>query len=303
MLQTLNPPREVPTDGPAIEAEMEYVCADSQVNRRFVAPGKEFNTCRSENHRVTIRNGRPFRDQLTLDSVGFSLVDHTSAVRDFLDKDEVDRVYPAEVAEAVKAITGADKVFPSGWMVRTSGDEELLATSAGYKGGGGGIQPPGIGAHVDLHWAKAPKMGPAAYRRLCPDGPGLKRWISGSFWRTCSEPPQDWPLAVCDGTSLQDDEGVPNTMVVVDALPDRDIMYGPLAGEDEMMAASIFSYRPEHRWWFFPDMTRDEALFFKFHDSDHSVAWRCPHAAFHDETAVGARTRRSIEFRVIAFFE
>ena len=159
MLETLDKPAPAPTDGPAIEAEMEYVCADSAVNRRFVAPGREFNTCRSENHRVAIRNGRPFRDQLTLDSVGFSLVDHRSAVRDFFSKDEVDRVYPGEVAEAVKAITGADKVFPSGWMVRTSGDEEMLAKSVGYKGGGGGIQLPGIGAHVDMHWARAPMPG------------------------------------------------------------------------------------------------------------------------------------------------
>ncbi len=92
-------------------------------------------------------------------------------------------------------------------------------------------------------------------------------------------------------------------MVIVDALPEREAMYGPLEGERAMMAASIFAHRPQHRWWYFPDMTRDEAVFLKFHDSDHSVAWRAPHTAFRDPSRPGAKIRRSIEFRTVAFFE
>jgi hypothetical protein len=50
-------------------------------------------------------------------------------------------------------------------------------------------------------------------------------------------------------------------------------------------------------------MTRDEALLFKFHDSDHSTAWRAPHTAFHDTSRAAARVRESIEFRSVAYFE
>jgi hypothetical protein len=50
-------------------------------------------------------------------------------------------------------------------------------------------------------------------------------------------------------------------------------------------------------------MTRDEVLFFKLNDSDHSRAWRVPHSAFLDRTARATRPRHSIEFRTIAYFE
>jgi len=57
-----------------------------------------------------------------------------------------------------------------------------------------------------------------------------------------------------------------------------------------------------HRWWYFPDMTADEVIFIKFHDSDHSRAWRAPHTAFHDTSRPDAVTRESYEFRAIAYF-
>ncbi len=69
-----------------------------------------------------------------------------------------------------------------------------------------------------------------------------------------------------------------------------------------MGASALFAYDPAHRWWYYPAMTRDEAIFIKFHDSDHSRAWRVPHAAFHDETAAGTIPRESIEFRGCAYF-
>jgi hypothetical protein len=50
-------------------------------------------------------------------------------------------------------------------------------------------------------------------------------------------------------------------------------------------------------------MTPDEVLVFKFHDSDHSCAWRTPHTAFRDPTYLNAVTRRSIELRTFVFFQ
>ena len=50
-------------------------------------------------------------------------------------------------------------------------------------------------------------------------------------------------------------------------------------------------------------MTRDEVLVLKFHDSDHTTAWRAPHTSFRDITYPNACVRRSIEFRTVAYFE
>lgn len=77
----------------------------------------------------------------------------------------------------------------------------------------------------------------------------------------------------------------------------------PVAGEEERLAASIFSYHPGHRWWYFADMQADDLLLFKFHDSDHARAWRCPHSAFVDPSLPNANIRESIECRTVAFWE
>jgi hypothetical protein len=70
-----------------------------------------------------------------------------------------------------------------------------------------------------------------------------------------------------------------------------------------MIAATIFSHNPAMRWWYFSNMHADDALLFKFHDSDHSRTWRCPHTAFRDTSFANANIRESIECRSVAFWE
>jgi hypothetical protein len=288
----------------SVAARLDYLVPSSAVNRRFVAPGVEFNTGRYEGREVRVRNGRQALDRLTLDGVGFTLARQASVVRDFFDPEEVKRIYPSEVIEVVKQLTGTQRVIPLGWLLRTSGDKELLSKQTlGYARGAGGVQPPASDVHVDMCTERAHRLARKLYEEHAPGGAGYTRFIATSLWRSFSEPPQDWPLAVCDGTSLEPSEGVPNTMVVVDALPAKSVMYGPLAGEADMPAASVFHFNPNHRWWYFPNMTRDECILLKFHDSDHTRAWRAPHTAFHDTTYGDARVRRSIEFRTVAYFE
>lgn len=277
--------------GSGVEADILYLAPDSTLNRRFVAPGIDVNTGRFEPHRVLIRDGRPVQNQFSLDTHGFSLARHRSAISDFTDKAAVDAAYPAEVIEIIKNLTGADLVVLLGSVVR-----------AADAAAGGKTQPPATDAHVDFTPQRAARYAERVFRQAIPDGPPFKRFIASSCWRAFSDPPQDWPLAVCDSRSVAADEGTPNVMVVVDKLPGRETMYGPLEGEDNMPAASVFHFNPNHRWWYFPNMTRDEVLLLKFYDSDHSRAWRTPHTAFRDPTYPNARTRASIEFRSFAFF-
>lgn len=274
-----------------VEADILYLAPDSTLNRRFVAPGIDVNTGRFEPHRVLIRNGRPVQSQFSLDTHGFTLAAHRSAIADFTAKAAVDAAYPAEVIEIVKNLTGADLVVLLGSVVRTA---DAVA--------GGKTQPPATDAHVDFTPARAARYAERVFRQTLPEGPAFRRFIASSCWRALSDPPQDWPLAVCDWQSVSAAEGTPNVMVVVDKLPDRDAMYGPLEGEDAMPAASVFHFNPNHRWWYFPNMTRDEVILLKFYDSDQSRAWRTPHTAFRDPTYPNAHNRCSIEFRSFAFF-
>jgi len=287
----------------SVEAEICYVAPGSFVNRRFVAPGVEHNTGRYEAHRVRVRDGRAIASHFTLDVHGFVLAHHSSAVRDFFDRGAVESQYPAEVAAAVRTLTGASRVATLGWMVRTSGDlSKFKHERSGYTHRGG-VQPPAGEAHVDTALDRADRMARGAYERAFPQGKGYSRFIYSSFWRAFSDPPQDVPLAVCDARSVRRDEGITNTMFVVDQLPDEATMLGPMPNEDSVPGAAIFRFSPAHRWWYFSNMTREEALLVKFHDSDERYALRTPHTAFRDPSFADTRTRCSIEFRTVAYFE
>ena len=85
-----------------------------------------------------------------------------------------------------------------------------------------------------------------------------------------------------------------------DPLPED--LSGPV---DHLRAAgSIWRIRHNaaHAWWYFPDMHRDEVLLIKLGDTDRTVAWAAPHAAFRDPTVDGVAPRHSIELRTFAYF-
>lgn len=273
---------------PAVETSIDYLVPTSKINRRFWAPGHEVNTGIYQSYPVTIRNARLAPEPFTLDKHGFCLARHVSGVGDFRDPDAV-ADYPAEVAEVARMLTGCDLVVPMSGQLRSP----VIS--------GAGIQPPAAEAHVDFNTGTAHRIARALHDKTAP-GASFSRFIAFSLWRTFSPPPQDWPLALCEAGSVGDEDAVANVKVDVDEIPEGDALYAPIEGEEEMAAATIFHHNSAHRWWYFPDMTADEVIFIKFHDSDHSRAWRAPHTAFHDTSRPDAVTRESYEFRAIDYF-
>lgn len=273
----------------SVPGELQYLDPTSTVLRRFTAPGASINTGSYESHTVPIRNGRPVQSTFRMDTHGFEIVSHRSAVADFTDKAEVDAVYLHEAIEFIKERTGADEVVTRGAVLRRSAAPAEHAS-----------QPQAALVHIDYGPEGAGITAPRVYTEHFPDGPGYRRALAASFWRVFSPPPQDWPLALCDFRSLRDDEGRANQLYFVDRIPED-----PLVEVDEsqmITSGSEFVYSPDHEWWYFPDMTRDEVLFFVFHDSDHSRAWRVLHSAFRDPTVDTPVPRHSIEVRTFAFF-
>lgn len=293
---------DIESSARAVQAEINFLAEGSFVNRRFVGPGIEVNTGEYRAHAVTVRDARPIRGHFTLDSHGFVLLDHRSAVRDFFDAAQVDVLYPGEVVAAIRAHTGADCVAPMGWMIRTSGDLGRHARQTVNYQHQGGVQPPAGEAHVDSSPDRADALARSLYQRQFAGQKPYRRFLYTSFWRSFSPGPQDCPLALCDGRTVGDEEGTTNTLHVVDQLPSREQMLRPMADEGSRPAAAIFRYNPAWRWWYFSNMTRDEALLFKFHDSTRRKPWRVPHTAFTDRSLPGARPRESIEFRSVAYF-
>jgi hypothetical protein len=272
-----------------VKSTIDYLVPTSRINRRFWAPGKEYNTGIYAPHEVTIRNAR-LAGPFTLDSHGFCIGHDPTDITDWERSYGGESCYAAQVCEVAKRLSGADAAIAMGGMLRTSG--ETSAT----------MQPPAAEAHVDFTARCAERIAQTLYRKVHPNGPGYRRFIAFSLWRALSPPPQDMPLALCDGRTVRDDEGTHNTKVDVDEIPAGDALFAPIPNEENMSAATIFHHSPDHRWWYFPDMVQDEVIFIKFYDSDHTLAWRCPHTAFRDTTRPDAKQRRSIEFRAIAYF-
>jgi hypothetical protein len=272
-----------------VRSTIDYLVQSSRINRRFWAPGRELNTGIYAPYEVTLRNARlaaPF----SLDQHGFCLAQHRTDISDWNQNYNADTPYAAQVREVAQRLTAADLVVPMGGMLRASGQ----TTST--------IQPPAAEAHVDFTQRSAERIAARLYRKAQPEGQGYRRFMAFSLWRALSPPPQDMPLALCEGRSVRDDEGTHNTKIDVDEIPSGDALFAPIEGEDEMSAATIFHHSPDHRWWYFPDMTAEEVILIKFYDSDHSIAWRCPHTAFRDSSRPDAHPRRSMEFRGIAYF-
>jgi hypothetical protein len=274
----------------AVTAPLNYVAPGSARNRLYVAPGAHMSTTEYEPHTVQVADGRPYRAEFTLDRTGFTLLDHRSTVTDFRDAAQVDAIYTAEAQRLVAALTGADHVATVSWVLRSAAEAR------------GGAQPPASDVHVDVHPDRAAGRFRDFQDRLGLPGKTFRRAIFTSLWRTFGPPPQDWPLALCDYRSTDDTEGVPNLMMVVDELPPSDAIPDVIEDAAARPAASVFAFTPAHRWWYFPDMHAGEALLFKLHDTDHTVAWRAPHTSFHDTSAACAGPRESVELRTVAYF-
>src|SRR5947199_5187771 len=120
-----------------VQSAIGYLVPTSRINRRFWAPGKEYNTGVYAAYETTIRNARragPF----TLDEHGFCLGSHRTGVTRWEHAYGPETPYAAEVCEVAKRLTGADLALPMGGMMRTSGET------------GSTVQPPAAEAHVDF---------------------------------------------------------------------------------------------------------------------------------------------------------
>ncbi|HEY1725450.1 MAG TPA: CmcJ/NvfI family oxidoreductase [Steroidobacteraceae bacterium] len=217
----------------------------------------------------------------TLDREGFTLLAHVSAVTEFTDRAAVEAVHRPEIIELLTGLTGADLV-----VVNSPG--VLRFSEKSTRSGALDNSRPARFAHVDISDATAEAFA----QRAAPAGRKLARFAHLNVWRAISAPPQDVPLTVCDAGSIKAQD-----LIAADAVFDT-------PGRAEWsFEGLVFAHHPTHRWHWFPDMTRDEALVFKTHDSDRGRAHCVPHVAF-DNWSCGADAppRASIEMRGIALW-
>jgi ribosomal protein L34 len=228
--------------------------------------------------RMEVRNGRLIADQLSLDEQGFVLVEHKTKVTDFFDPAQLKSVYYPEVEQLIKDESGASRVVIFDHTLR-SGDEAEREAKL--------IREPVLSAHNDYtEWS-----GPNRLREVLPNEAEelLKnRFAIIQVWRAINQPIQSNPLAIADGKSVE----MEDLIVAERRYPHR-------VGQTYRLR-----YNPKHRWVYFPEMRRDEALVFKVYDSEKDGRARfTPHTSFEDPASpANAPARQSIEVRALAFF-
>ena len=265
-----------------IEAELTYAI-DTGVKpvNETMGPGdmSRKRTGKSEQRRVTMHDGRARRDEFTLKMHGFEYVDHPTAEADFFDPDQITSVYYPEVVQLLKERTGAARVEVFDHTLR-SGDQSTRDERK--------VREPVLSVHNDYtEWS-----GPQRVRDWLPDE--AEELLSHRFavvqvWRAIRLPIESNPLAICDARSL-----APGYLIAAERrYPDR-------VGETYQTA-----YNPDHEWFYFPKMRRDEALVFTVYDSARDGRARfTAHTAFNDPTTPsGAPPRESIEIRTLVFFD
>lgn len=275
-----------------VDARIGYLLASSKINRRFCAPHEDVNTSQYTEYPVDMHDGSGLERQFKADVHGFELIRNPTTFTAWDDVAAIARDYEPTQLEIVRQMLGADRMVNLGHALRTSGN----AVERDMK-------PAASEAHVDFETVAARAYAEQLYNEHHAGAPPYSRFVAFSFWRPLTPPPHDWPLAVCDFRSVDPDEGERNVLVWCDEIPAQDTWFDPIDGEEGFPAAFIFHHNPDHRWWYFSRMTPEDTLFIKFHDSDQSRAWRCPHSAFRNMADADATTRESIEFRGMAFFD
>ena len=243
--------------------------------------GVPMSTVQVEGHATTIHDLRPAASKFALDEVGFKLLTHRSAVRDFWDEEEIKRIYYPKSVDLLKRVTGATevRVFDHTLRRRVPGKNDRST---------GVPRQPASLVHVD----QTATSGAERLRVAYPDEADelLRRRVAiVNLWRPITSPVLDAPLAVCDARSV-----TPKDLVA------SELVYRDRRGETYNLV-----YNPGQRWFYAPEMRADEVLLLKCFDSrdDGAVSRFAPHTAFTDPTAPqDAPPRESIELRTFLIF-
>lgn len=243
-----------------------------------------------------IRNGR-LASELSWEREGFELMHHESAIENWDDDDEIARVYYAEMCALARELSGADHTLIASHISRNPEAAREHGDYAPIQY----VHSDFTDNYGDLIKERYLKEDPEHQRMLAQAGMSAedfrnaRRLLILQFWRNVGPEAMDLPLAFCDATSVAHEE-----MVAI---------HVPNYADSGLPFDAFGMQRPAtdtaHRWYVFPEMSRDEVVAFRTFDSDRvgsDAPFWTPHSAFRDPHHPDAPDRRSIEVRVTCLF-
>ena len=267
--------------GSFVQATLNYLVDGSERPAIYTyepPSGTPKTTGTFEPRSVLIRNAR-LEEEPSLDRQGFRLVHQQTAIRDFYDREEVEKVYYPEIEVLLKGATGAEKVVVFDHQVRN-----IELSKQGERNAREYLRM--------VHNDYTAKSGPRRVRDHLPAAEAQERlrhrFAEINVWRPIRGPVESTPLAVCDAQSIDSKDFVP-----------ADLVYRDKVGE-----VYRFTYNVRHRWSYFPRLERDEVILLKCYDSKEDGRARfTAHSAFDDPTSLpDAAPRESIEVRALVFW-
>jgi hypothetical protein len=275
----------------SIRAEIPYL--RSNLDKLFVEyTARILDDSKIERHTVAVRNGRTAAEPPSLGRAGFEIVSSPSRVvrerraelmaeRTPLHTPQVQLDYWNESIPLIRKLSGAAEVVPvhaSTVRFSPNAEKKKFMTPAGW-------------AHLDYG---GDEIEVQLRETLELNGRPVRpysHYVLYQTWRVLTDPPQDFPLALCDGRTVKGPDIVPiDYHMKTEA---RDVTYRSHGSR----------YSERHQWWYFPEMTIDEILVFKGFDSAALNTMKTLHTSFEDPTAENPVPRASIEARFFALYD
>jgi hypothetical protein len=271
---------------PYVEANLTYLVRPTEkpVNYTFEPPpGIPQRSGTPDVHTVPIYDARAIASEFSVDREGFALPNYQTAVQNFYDEEEIQRIYYPEAEKFLKELTGATRVVVFDHIVRNAQRSQP---------GQNNIREPGKIVHNDFTANSGYTRGQLVLNLIGEENSDAllqKRFSIINIWRAIASPIQEAPLALCDARTIAPTDWIASDLVYRDRVGET---YGVV-------------YNPSHQWFYFPLMHRDQALLIKCFDSvEEGIARFSAHSAFDDPSSPpDAPPRESIELRTLVFYE
>ncbi len=278
---------------PYVTAALNYLLPQQQAVHTYAFDppdgGPRFNG-KLAAYPMRIHDARQLPEPPSLAREGFMRCDHVSSLSNFWDEAALAKQHFPEVESLIAQQTGAREVIVFDHTLRRRQDSRPPLDGMG--GSFAAVREPVGRVHADY----TPLSGPQRMRMAL--GPErevpswAKRYIIYGLWRPLNASAlRDAPLAIMDARSLALADLVPN-----------DLIYRERRGQTYTV-----THNDKHRWYYVPELRRDEVLVFTHFDGQAAAAQRVPgtpHTAFEDPTTPShADPRQSLELRALALFD
>jgi len=233
---------------------------------------------------ITVRNMRGSEDQFTFERNGFTVLKLPQHVPyDAYHDPQGIRAYFVQLESLLRDHLGASHVEVFRHGLRKRDESFPVSTGNDYQ-----YDQPTSVAHVDTTPQEALEE---VKRQHGANATSLleKRvqWVN--IWKPLRGPLNDWPLAVCDVTSVRAERD----------FEDADLLYTDLATEN----CQVY-FSEAYQWHYLSDHQVDELIVFKQSDTDPKACPGVPHSSFWNPfVSEHEPPRESIEARALVYYD